>query len=153
MDEVRAMNKIGVNLSQEKMDFTNDTHQKELKYWKKVALESVLTENGRKQLTDLTPPKGFLARNTAIKNVKNVYEIIFYLKSQHSTYHEKQRTFIPDISSQENILSFEAITDYLKTFSKSIKDENMVLKNKTFYSVVGYQLQRKYTDMIKLWER
>ena len=73
IDEVRAMNKIGVNLSQEKKDFTNDAYQKELQYWKKVVLESVLTENGRKQLTDLAPPKGFLARNTAIKNVKRTY--------------------------------------------------------------------------------
>ena len=43
-NEVRAMNKIEVNLSQEKIDFINDAYQKQLKYWKKVALESVLTE-------------------------------------------------------------------------------------------------------------
>ena len=41
MNEVRAMNKIEVNLSQEKIDFINDDCQKELKHWKKVALESV----------------------------------------------------------------------------------------------------------------
>ena len=45
MNEVRVMNKIEVNLSQEKIDFINDAYQKELKYWEKVALESVLTEN------------------------------------------------------------------------------------------------------------
>ena len=45
MNEVRAMNKTEVNLSQEKIDFINDAYQKQLKYWKKVALESVLTEN------------------------------------------------------------------------------------------------------------
>ena len=43
-NEVRAMNKIEVNLSQEKIDFINDAYQKQLKYWKKVALESVLTK-------------------------------------------------------------------------------------------------------------
>ena len=41
MDEVSAMNKIEVDLSQEKIDFTNDMYQKELQIWKKVALESV----------------------------------------------------------------------------------------------------------------
>ena len=35
MDEVRAMKKIEVKLSQEK------TYQKELQYWKKVSLESI----------------------------------------------------------------------------------------------------------------
>ena len=38
MTGVRAMNKIEVNLSQEKIDFINEAYQKELQYWKKVAL-------------------------------------------------------------------------------------------------------------------
>ena len=55
----------------------------------------------------------FLARKAAIKNVKNVYEIAFYLKSQYL----------------KSTLSSEAITDYLKTFSKSIAEvEIMSLK-------------------------
>ena len=41
MDEVSAMNKIEGDLSQEKIDFTNDMYQKELQNWKKVDLESV----------------------------------------------------------------------------------------------------------------
>ena len=61
---------------------------------KKIALESVLTENGGKQLTDLASPKVFLARKAAIKNVKNVYEIILHLKFQYSTHNEEQRTCI-----------------------------------------------------------
>ena len=48
MDEVRAIKEIEVNLFQEKIEFINDAYQKELRYWKKAALESVLTENGRK---------------------------------------------------------------------------------------------------------
>ena len=40
MDEVRAMNKIEAKLPQEKIDFINDVHQKQLQYWKKIALES-----------------------------------------------------------------------------------------------------------------
>ena len=38
MDEVTAVNKIEVDLSQEKIVFINDTYQKELQHWKKVAL-------------------------------------------------------------------------------------------------------------------
>ena len=52
MDEVRAMNKIEANLPQDKIDFINDAHQKELQHWKKIVLESK-NENDKKQLTDL----------------------------------------------------------------------------------------------------
>ena len=57
MDEVRAMNKIEVNLSQEKVEFINDIYQMELHYCKKEALESILTKNERKELTYLAPPR------------------------------------------------------------------------------------------------
>lgn len=59
MDEVRGMNKIEGNLSQEKIEFINDSYQKESHYPKKTALENVLNENGMKQLTDLAPPRVF----------------------------------------------------------------------------------------------
>lgn len=61
MDEVRSMNEIEVNLSQEKIDFINDAYQKELQCPKKVALESVLTKNRRNQLTDLAPLRVFFS--------------------------------------------------------------------------------------------
>ena len=62
----------------------------------------------------------------------NIYEIIFYLKSQYYAHIDEERTFIPNIPSKENMPSFEAIAGYLKTFSKSImEDENMGLKNET----------------------
>ena len=132
LDEVRAMNEIEVNLFQEKIEFINDAYQKELHYWKKGVSGSVLIENGRKHLRALVPPRIFLARKAAIKNVKNVHEIISNLKSQYLLHNEQQRTFIQDIPIQEDIPSFEAITDYLKNFSKSIKEvEKMRLKNKT----------------------
>ena len=57
-----------------------NAYQNELHYWKKAALEKVLTENGRKQLTDLAPPTVFLPCKPAIKNIKNVHEIIFLSK-------------------------------------------------------------------------
>ena len=42
------MNEIGLNLSQEKVNYINDTYQKELQYWKEAALK-----NEAKELTDL----------------------------------------------------------------------------------------------------
>ena len=84
------MNEIEINLSQENIDFINDTYQKELEYWKKVALQSVSTENGRKQLTDLVHTRVRLIRKAVIKNAKNVNKIIFYLNSQYLTRNEER---------------------------------------------------------------
>ena len=50
----------------------------------------------------------------------------------YSTHNEETRTFIHDIPTEER--SFEAMTKYLETFSKYIKDdENMSLKNKFLF--------------------
>ena len=50
----------------------------------------------------------------------------------YSTHYEEPRTFINDIPTEEN--SFETMINYLKTFSKSIKDdENMSLKSKCLF--------------------
>ena len=89
-------------------------------------------ENKRKQLTDLAPLRDFLDHKVVVKNdVKNVNEINWYLKNQYLPHNEKRRDFIEDIPSQED-RSFEEISDYLKKFSKSIKEnENMSLNNKT----------------------
>ena len=131
MDDVRIMNKIEVDLSQEKIDFTNDDYQKELQHWKKGALESVSAENKAKESIDLAPSRVCLIRKVKNAKMMNNDEIIFYLTSQCLTHNEEQRTFIQNIPSEKNIPSFEGITDYLKTFSKSTKeDENMSLKNK-----------------------
>ena len=54
MNEARAVNKIEVNLPQEKIDFINDAHQKELQYWKNIALANK-NENEKKQLINLVP--------------------------------------------------------------------------------------------------
>ena len=42
------MNEIEVNLSQEKINFINDAYQKELQYWKELALKKASTENKAK---------------------------------------------------------------------------------------------------------
>ena len=53
------------------------------------------------------------------------------LKNKYSPYNEERGTFIEGIPSQEGQFTFEATSDSLKTFSKSIKEvENMSLKNK-----------------------
>ena len=74
----------------------------------------------------------------SLKNQKvvNIEQTIFYLKSQYLEHNPQERTFIPNIPSEEP--SFEAITENLKTFLKSIKeDENMVLKRRASPLLVG----------------
>ena len=72
-----------------------------------------------------------MAFKAVVKNdARNVKEIIFYLKKQYLPHNEEPGAFIEDIPSQED-RSFEEIPDYLRIFSKSIKEnENMSLKNK-----------------------
>ena len=65
------------------------------------------------------------------KNEKNFNEIIFYLKIQYLAHNDERRTFIEDIPNKEDRSPFEEKFDYLKTFSKSMKEvENMSLNNK-----------------------
>ena len=129
MDEVRE-SRIEVEVHQEKVDFINDAYEKGLRYWKRAALESVSTENEARELIELAPRKVILVRKVKNQKVVNIEEIMFYLKSQYLEHNPQDRTFIPNIPSEEP--SFEAITDNLKTFSKSIKEhENMGLKNKS----------------------
>ena len=55
--------------------------------------------------------------------------MLFYLRNNYSP-HTEERAFIEDIP-QDDRFSFEEISDYLKTFCKSIREvENMSLKNK-----------------------
>ena len=88
---------------------------------KKSSFRECFNRKWKEAINRYGTTESFLARKAVIKNVKNVYEVIFYLKSQYLPHNEEQRAFIQDIPSQEDIPSFEAIVDYLKTFSKSIK--------------------------------
>ena len=92
-------------MSQEKIDFINDTYKKELQDWKKVALKKVLTKNERKELINLAPSTDFLICKAAIENAMkmNIDEITFYLRSGYSTDNRNQTTFIQDIPSQGHI--------------------------------------------------
>ena len=128
MDEVRESKiEVEVEVHQDKVDFINDAYEKGLEYWKRVALESVSTENEAREMTELAPRKVILVRKAKNQKVVKIEEIIFHLKSHCLEHNPENRTFIPNIPSKEP--SFEAITDNLKTFSKSIKEhENMGLK-------------------------
>ena len=71
-----------------------------------------------------------MARKDAGKsNVENIYEMLFYLRKNYSP-HTEERARFEDIP-QDDRFSFEEMSDYLKSFSKSIIEVgNMILKNK-----------------------
>ena len=63
-----------------------------------------------------------------------IHEISFYLKSRYSTDNRNQINFIQNFPSQEDVPSFEVISQDRKKFSKYMKeDENMSLKNKFLF--------------------
>ena len=126
MDAVRTKN-IEIEVNQDKIDYINYAYSEDVTYWRKAALERVSTESEEKELIDLAPSR--VSLNWKVKSVKtvNIDEIIFYLKPKYLAHNEEPRIFINGILSEEP--SFEAMTGYLKTFSKFIKeDENMSLK-------------------------
>ena len=117
--------KVEVELNQEKINFKNDSYEKGLQYWKRIALENVSTENER-ELIELAPKKVILACKEKNQKLVNIEEMIFYLKSRYLE-HNENKTIIANIRSEEP--SFEVITNNLETFLKSRKDqENIVLK-------------------------
>ena len=63
---------------------------------------------------NLAHSRVFLIRKAKTAKKENIDEIIFYLKPKYSTHNEEPRIFIKDILREQP--SFEAITDYLKTF-------------------------------------
>ena len=136
MDEVRTK-KIEIEVNQDKIDYINYANSEEVTYWRKGALERVSIESAKRELIDLALSRVSLIRKVKSVKTVNINEIIFYLKSTYSAHNEEPRIFINDILSEEP--SFEAMTSYLKTFSKFIKeDENTSLKNK--YLIGGWIL-------------
>ena len=53
---------IEIEVHQGKIDYINYACNKEITYWKKVALDRVSTENEEKELTDLVPSRVSLIR-------------------------------------------------------------------------------------------
>ena len=99
--EAQAVNKIIVNLPKEKIDFINQSHEKEIEYWKKSAFDNK-NEDERRQLTDLAPLKVSLYCKDSVKEVKNVNEILCYLKNSYLPHSEERPTYIENIPSQED---------------------------------------------------
>ena len=78
-----------------------------------------------------------LIRKAVIKNARNadIEEIIFYLKSQYSNDNRDQPKLIQNILSQWDVPSFEAISQNLKTISKSMQEDK--------------HMWQKYNEIIK----
>ena len=72
----------------------------------------------KKQLRDLVPLKVFLTRKDAAKSGLEIHEMLFYLRKSYSPYTE-DRARIEDIPKDDRF-SFEEMSEYLKTFSKSV---------------------------------
>ena len=122
MEEVK-MKKIEIEVNQDKIDYINYAYNEEVTYWRKADLKRVSTESEKRELIDLAPSRvSLICKVMSVKTV-NIDEIIFYLKSKYSTHSEEPRIFINDILSEES--SFEAMTGYLKTFSKFIKEDEI----------------------------
>ena len=118
MCEARVVNRIEANLPQEKIDFINAAYAEEVDYWKRAALGSK-NEEEIKQLTDLVALKVFLTLKDTGKSSVNNYSL-----------HTEEKACIENIL-QDDRFSFEEMSDYLKTFSKSVVEvKNMTLKNK-----------------------
>ena len=133
MDEAEVRTKKNRNRSKSRKDgIYNYAYNEEIAYWKKADSARVLNENEEKELVHLAPLRALLIRKEKIKKTVNTDETIFYLKSMYWKHNEEPRTFIDDIPTKEP--SFEEMTNYLKTFSKYIKDdENMSRKNKCLF--------------------
>ena len=59
--------------------------------------------------------------------------MIFYLKKNYST-HNREQTHVNDIPQDGCFISFEEMSNRLKTYSKSITEvENTTLKNKVLF--------------------
>ena len=130
MDEVEVRTKE-IEVNPEKMEYINYAYNEEITYWKKAALSGALNESEGKELVDLESSRVLLICKEKTEKSVNIDKIIFYLKSMYSTYNKEPRTFIDDIPNKEP--SFEAMTNYLKTLSKYIKDDkNMSLKTSVY---------------------
>ena len=74
-----------------------------------------------------------------------------YLRNKSLSHNEEQVAYIGDIQSQEEQLTFEAVSGSTKNFSKSVgKVGNMVLKIKRCWAD-GYQQLLKYSDARKIY--
>ena len=94
--------RIEVSLSEDRINLTNGSYQKELKYWKDAALKMALDED--KALKESAHSSFLLIRKPA-KNAKekDIDGIISYLKSKYSADNRYQIAFIECYPSQRNV--------------------------------------------------
>ena len=120
MDETEVRTRK-IKIDQEKMKYINFAYNEETTCPEKSSFGQGFRGERRKIIC-----------KEKIEKTVNTDEIIFYLKSMYSTHNEEPITFIDYIPTDDP--SFEAMTNYLKTFSKCSKDdENMSLKNKCLF--------------------
>ena len=75
---------------------------------------------GKETINKSGAVKGILARKDAGKSsAKNIYKMSFYLKKKYSTQNGEQ-TRIDNIPQDDRFFSFEEMSNYLKTYSKSV---------------------------------
>ena len=84
-----------------------------------------------------------MARKDAGKSrAKNIREMLFYLKKNYSPHNE------------DHSFSFEEMSNYLKTYSKSIIEvKNMTLKNKVLFAGWLSTAAKVFIDAIKCVEK
>ena len=130
IEKARAINKIETNLSKEKIDFINAAYKEEVDYWKRIALRST-NEEEMKKSTNLAPSRVFLICKDAGKSsAENIHEMIFYLKKNYSA-HNREQARVDDIPQDGWSISFEEMSNHLKTYSKSVTEvENTTSKTK-----------------------
>ena len=86
-------------------------------------------------MMDLAPSKVSLICKAKSAKTENIDEI-FYLGSKYSAHNEEPRTLLNDIPEKEP--SFKEITNYLKTFSKSIKKDQEESEEHVFISWMDF---------------
>ena len=63
-----------------------------------------------------------MSRKDVAKEVESVNEIICYLKNRYLPHDEERGTYIEDMLSQEDQFTFEAISNSIKNFTRSVGD-------------------------------
>ena len=86
------------------------------------------------KLTNYATSRVFLTPKDVGKDcAENINKIAFYLKSNHSN-HNREQARVDNITQDDRYISFEEMSNRLKTYSKSITDvENTTLKNKALF--------------------
>ena len=84
-----------------------------------------------KKSTNLAPSRVFLICKDAGKSsAENIHEMIFYLKKNYSA-HNREQARVDDIPQDGWSISFEEMSNHLKTYSKSVTEgENTTSKTK-----------------------